>query len=98
MQRCEGGTTASSYRRKGDASGSNTADGAILYVSTFSFCSTICQKFRRCMNREYSPRIHKIDQGTFTPIVFSCIGGNGPEATTPLMILALELSNKSLEP
>jgi len=44
--------------------------------------------------REYEERVHNIEHGTFTPLVFSAAGGMGPIATTFYRHLAALLSDK----
>ena len=47
--------------------------------------------------REYAARILQVEKGTFTPVIFSCTGGCGPEATAFIKQLALKLSLKKQE-
>ena len=47
--------------------------------------------------REYADRILQVEKGTFTPVVFSCTGGAGPEASRLIKQLALKLSLKKSE-
>ena len=45
----------------------------------------------------YMARILQVEKGSFTPLIFTCTGGAGPEATKFLKNLAVKLSNKRLE-
>ena len=47
--------------------------------------------------REYNDRILQVEKGTFSPIVFSCTGGAGPEASAFIKRIALMLSQKKNE-
>ena len=44
--------------------------------------------------REYGARILQVEKGTFTPVIFSCTGGAGPEATKLIKKLAQKISIK----
>ena len=44
--------------------------------------------YEKGKKRSYNARILQVDRGTFTPLVFSCSGGMGPEAATMLKRLA----------
>ena len=44
--------------------------------------------------KEYGARILEIEKGSFTPLIFSCTGGAGPEATTFIKRLAQKISIK----
>ena len=48
--------------------------------------------------KEYNQRILDIEKGTFTPLVFSCSGGAGPEAVKFMKHLAKLISDKKQEP
>ena len=45
--------------------------------------------------REYNARISEIENGSFTPLVFSCSGGTSPEADKFVKNLALKISEKN---
>ena len=47
--------------------------------------------------KEYNARILQIEKGTFSPIIFSCFGGAGPEANAMIKRLAAKLSLKRNE-
>lgn len=47
--------------------------------------------------REYNARILEIEKGSFTPLVFSCIGGTAMEADKFIKHLALKISTKRQE-
>ena len=44
--------------------------------------------------RMYDARIHEVERGTFSPLVFSCTGGMGPAATVVYKRLATLISEK----
>ena len=44
--------------------------------------------------KEYGARILEIEKGSFTPLIFSCNGGSGPEATIFIKRLAHKISCK----
>ena len=44
--------------------------------------------------RQYQERILNVDGGTFTPLVFSAMGGAGPAASTFLKCLADKIATK----
>ena len=48
--------------------------------------------------REYDERIREVEQGTFTPLVFTSAGGMAPQATTFYAHLAQQLSEKKQQP
>ena len=48
--------------------------------------------------KEYNQRILQIEKGTFTPLVFSCSGGAGPEAVSLIKHLASLIRDKKQEP
>jgi hypothetical protein len=52
----------------------------------------------RLKKGQYNDRILQIEKGSFTPMIFSCSGGTGPEAMKCLKTLALKLSHKRQEP
>ena len=54
--------------------------------------------YEQSKKRGYNARIMQVDKGSFTPLVFSCTGGTGPEATVMLKRLAEMRSIKRLEP
>ena len=45
--------------------------------------------------RKYEERIHEVEHGTFSPLVFSCTGDMGPLATAVYKRIATQLSEKS---
>ena len=45
--------------------------------------------------REYNHHILQIEKGSFTPVVYSCTGGSGPEASRLLKCIAQKLCSKS---
>ena len=47
--------------------------------------------------KEYNDRILEVEKGTFTPLVFSCCGGAGTEATKFIKHLATRISDKRQE-
>ena len=47
--------------------------------------------------KEYNERILEIEKGSFTPLIFSCSGGAGKEATKFLKALAEKLCSKKQE-
>ena len=47
--------------------------------------------------KEYNDRILEVDKGTFTPLVFSCCGEAGTEATKFIKHLAMRISDKRQE-
>ena len=48
--------------------------------------------------REYDERIREVEQGTFTPLVFTTSGGMAPQAITFYANLAQQLSEKKQQP
>jgi len=62
---------------------------------TLSSLYTTIEKEKK---RQYNDRIVSVEQGTFTPLVFSSTGGMGPETTVAIKHLAVELSNSRNEP
>ena len=52
----------------------------------------------RDKKREYDERIREVEQGTFTPLVFTSAGGMAPQATTFYAHLAQQLSEKKQQP
>ena len=48
--------------------------------------------------REYDERIREVEQGTFTPLVFTSSGGMAPQAITFYAHLAQQLSEKKKQP
>ena len=44
--------------------------------------------------REYNERILQVEKGSFVPVVFSCTGGAGPEASNMMKRLAEKISKK----
>ena len=51
----------------------------------------------KAKKKEYNDRILEVDKGTFTPLVFSCCGGAGTEATKFIKHLAMRISDKRQE-
>ena len=47
--------------------------------------------------RRYNARILQIERGSFTPLIFSCSGGMGLEASTFIKELAMKVSLKRSE-
>ena len=47
--------------------------------------------------REYNARVLEVEKGSFTPLVFSCTGGAGNEASKFLKVLAAKWSKKKGE-
>ena len=47
--------------------------------------------------REYDARIREVEQGTFTPLVFTTSGGMAPQAITFYAHLAQRLSEKKMQ-
>ena len=47
--------------------------------------------------REYNERILQIEKGSFSPVVFSCFGGAGPEANAVIRKLAVKICEKRNE-
>ena len=47
--------------------------------------------------KEYNDIILEVEKGTFTPLVFSCCGGAGTEATKFIKHLATRISDKRQE-
>ncbi len=54
--------------------------------------------YEQAKKRSYNDRIMQVDRGSFTPLVFSCTGGAGTEATVAMKRLAEKRSLKRLEP
>ena len=46
---------------------------------------------------QYNARIIQIEKGSFTPLIFSCTGGAGPEAAKFMKELADKISSKRSE-
>lgn len=44
--------------------------------------------------RAYNYRVQQVDQGTFTPLIFSCLGGIGRESSAMYKRIAVKLSEK----
>ena len=64
--------------------------------STTYFRSTLKASHRRNeqeKRRQYDTRIHTVEHGIFTPLVFTTAGGMGPAATTFYKCLASNLSD-----
>ena len=77
---------------------------AYFDVKVFNpFAPTHCsvslpQCYRRAeleKKRKYEERIHEVEHGTFSPLVFSCTGGMGPLATVVYKRIATLLSEKN---
>ena len=54
------------------------------------FCSQEAEK-----RLAYGERVQRIEQGSFTPLVFSCAGGAGPAASSFLKRLASKVADKN---
>ena len=55
-------------------------------------------KFHESLKKkEYNARILEVEKGSFSPLVFTCTGGAGPEATKFIKRLALKYSEKKME-
>ena len=54
-------------------------------------------KHEREKKRAYSQRIMNVEHGTFTPLVFSVTGAEGPETSTFHRHLATKIANKTEE-
>jgi hypothetical protein len=59
--------------------------------------SELYSTFERAKKRGYNDRILQIEQGSFTPLVFSSTGGMGPETTVAVKALATLLAEKRKE-
>ena len=57
----------------------------------------ILRKHEQAKKREYNERVMHIEQGTFTPLVFTTTGSMGPECTLYHKTLAEKLASKSGE-
>jgi hypothetical protein len=54
--------------------------------------------FEKTKKREYLDRIVNVERGSFTPLVFSSMGGMGKETSIAIKHLALSLSESRNEP
>ena len=59
--------------------------------------SSLCATCERTKKNEYNDRVIQVEQGTFTPLVFSSCGGMGDEATLAIKKLATALAEKKCE-
>ena len=57
--------------------------------------ATIFKSHEKEKKRKYNERVMNVEHGTFTPLVFSINGGEGPECTTFHKLLADKLSLKT---
>ena len=58
---------------------------------------TILMKHEREKKRAYNNRIMNVEHGTFTPLVFSLTGGEGPETSTFHKYIARKIADKTEE-
>ena len=58
---------------------------------------TMYKDHENAKKREYNSRIIQIEKGSFTPVVFSCTGGAGGEASRFIQKLAMKWSRKKGE-
>ena len=56
--------------------------------------SALYRRFEADKKRHYGPRIRDVEHGTFTPIVFSTLGGSGRECSAFLKRLSARLAEK----
>ena len=54
-------------------------------------------KHEREKKRAYNNRIMNVEHGTFTPLVFSLTGGEGPETSTFHKYIARKIADKTEE-
>jgi hypothetical protein len=77
-------------------------DIRIFYPHASSYLSRNLPKLYASMEqskkREYQDRILQVEQGSFTPLIFSSLGGMGVEASAAIKELAVMLSNQRNEP
>ena len=59
--------------------------------------SAMYKDHENAKKKEYNDRILEVDKGTFTPLVSSCRGGAGTEATKFIKHLAMRISDKRQE-
>jgi hypothetical protein len=59
--------------------------------------SGLCKSFEAEKKRQYGDRILHVENGTFTPLVFSSCGGMGQEATSAIKKLASMAADKRHE-
>ena len=59
--------------------------------------SVMYKDHEKSKKKEYNDRILEVEKGTFTPLVFSCCGGAGTEATKFIKHLATRISDKRQE-
>ena len=55
----------------------------------------VLSKHEREKKRSYNQRIMNVEHGTFTPLVFSVTGGEGPETSTYHRHLAAKIASKT---
>ena len=58
---------------------------------------TILKKHETDKKRQYNERVMQVEQGSFTPLVFSTFGSMGPETATYHKLLAEKIANKKDE-
>ena len=59
--------------------------------------SSMYKDHEKAKKKEYNDMILEIEKGTFTPLLFSCCGGAGTEATKFIKHLATRISDKRQE-
>ena len=59
--------------------------------------SAILKKHEKEKKRDYNSRIMNVEHGTFTPLVFSLTGGEGPETFMFHKHIAQKIANKTEE-
>ena len=59
--------------------------------------SAILQKHEKEKKRAHNSRIMDVEHGTFTPLVFSLTGGEGPETSMFHKHIAQKIANKTEE-
>ena len=57
--------------------------------------SAILKKHEKEKKRAYNSRIINVEHGTFTPLVFSLTGGEGPETSMFHKHIAQKIANKT---
>jgi hypothetical protein len=77
-------------------------DLRVFYPHASSYLSkslpSLYASIERIKKREYADRILQVEQGSFTPLVFSSLGGMGPETSAAMKQLATALSSHRNEP
>ena len=77
-------------------------DTRVFYPNAPSYRSkslqSLYRRFEGDKKREYGERVHEIEHGSFTPLVFSSCGGMGSEAKVAIKKLAAALAAKRGEP